>query len=128
MSVSHFRAKCLLLTHLLHRGVQLISIIHHHCPELNYIRISDIENILCNIYLILSEVLYDQFRVRNTPIEELGLPAQCIAPTRDFCCADIELIKILMLILLDFSNVSLHRCGLLIHFKDNIGFWLTHLK
>ena len=75
MSVPCFRAKHLLLTHLLHRGVQLISIIHHHCPKLNYIGISDMENILCNIYLILSEALYDQFRVRNTPIEELGLPA-----------------------------------------------------
>ena len=128
MSVSHFSAKHLLLTLLLHRGVQLISIIHHHCLELDYTGISDMENILCNIYLILSEVLYDWFRVKNTPIEELGLPAQCIASTRDFCCADIELIKILMLILLDFSNISLHRCGLLIHFKGNISFWLTHLK
>ena len=128
MSVSCLRAKHLLLTYLLHRGVQLISIIHHCCPKLNYIGISDMENILCNIYLILSEVLYDQFRVRNTPIEELGLPALCIASTMDFCCDDIELIKISMLILLDFSNVSLHRCGLLIHFKGNIGFWLTHLK
>ena len=105
-----------------YRGVRLISI--NHCPELNYIGISNMEN----IYLILSEVLYDRFRVRNTPIEELGLTARCIVSTRDFCCADIELIKILMLILLDFSNVSLHRCGLLIHFKGNIGFWLTHLK
>ena len=75
MSVSHFRDKHLLLTHLLHRGIQLISIIHHHCPKMNYTRISDMENILCNIYLILSEVLYDQFGVRNTPIEELALPA-----------------------------------------------------
>ena len=122
MSVPCFRAKCLLLTQLLHRGIQLISIIYHHCLELDYTRISDMENILYNIYLILSEVLYDQFAVRNTPIEELILPAQCIASTRDFCCADIELIRILMLIMLDFSNVSLHRCGLLIHFKGNIGF------
>ena len=128
MSVSRFRAKCLLLTHLLHRGARLISIIHCCCPKLNYIGISNVENILCNIYLILSEVLYDRFGVRNTPIEELGLPARCITSIRDFCCADIELIKILMLILLDFSNVSLHRCGLLIHFKGNISFWLTHLK
>ena len=128
MSVSCFRAKHLLLSHLLHRGVQLISIIHRYCPELNYIGISDMENILCNIYLILSEVLYDHFGVRNAPIEELGLPARCITSTRDFCCADIELIKILMLILLDFSNISLHRCGLLILFKGNISFWLTHLK
>ena len=59
MSVSCFRAKHLLLTHLLHREIQLISIIHCHCPEVNYTRISDMENILCNIYLILSEVLYD---------------------------------------------------------------------
>ena len=128
MSVPHFRAKHLLLTQLLHRGIQLISIIHHHCPELDYTGISDMGNILCNIYLILSEVLYDQFGVRNTPTEELVLPAQCIASTRDFCHADIELIKILMLIMLDFSNVSLHRYGLLIHFKGNISFWLTHLK
>ena len=128
MSVPRFRAKHLLLTYFLHRGVQLISVIHCHCPKLNYIRISDMENFLCNIYLILSEVLYDRFRVRNTPIEELGLPAQCIGSSRDFCCANIELIKILMLILLDFSNVSLHRCGLLICFKGNISFWLTHLK
>ena len=75
MSVPCFRAKHLLLTHLLHRGIQLIFIIHHHCPKLDYTGISDMENILCNIYLILSEVLYDWFRVRNTPIEELGLPA-----------------------------------------------------
>ena len=122
MSVPCFGAKHLLLTHLLHRGIQLISIIHHHCPKLDCIRISDMENILCNIYLILSEVLYDQFRVRNTPIKELALPARCIASTRDFCHADIELIKILMLIMLDFSNVSLHRCGLLICFKGNITF------
>ena len=128
MSAPRFRVKRLLLTHLLHRGIQLISIIHHHCPELDYTRISDMENILCNIYLILSEVLYDQFRVRNTPIEELILPALCIVSTRDFCHADIELIKILMLIMLDFSNISLHRCGLLIHFKGNISFWLTYLK
>ena len=128
MSVPHFRAKHLLLTHLLHRGIQLISIIHRFSPKLDYTRISDMENILCNIYLILSEVLYDWFRVRNTPIEELALPTQCIASARDFCHADIELIKILMLIMLDFSNVSLHRCGLLICFKGNISFWLTHLK
>ena len=99
------------------RGYSIISIIHRHCPELDYTGISDMENILCNIYLILSEVLYDQFRVRNTSIKELALPAQCIVSTRDFCHADIELIKILMLIMLDFSNVSLHRCGLLIRFK-----------
>ena len=128
MSVPRFRAKHLLLTHLLHREIQLVSIIHRHCPKPDFTGISDMENILCNIYLILSEVLYDQFRVRNTPIEELGLPARCIASTGDFCCADIELIKILMLILLDFSDVSLHRCGLLIRFKGNISFWLTHLK
>ena len=128
MSVPHFRAECLFLTRLLHRGIQLISIIHHHCPELDYTGISDMENILCNIYLMLSEVLYDQFGVRNTPIKELILPAQCIVSTRDFCHADIELIKILMLIMLDFSNISLHRCGLLICFKGNISFWLTHLK
>ena len=127
MSVPHFRAKHLLLTQLLHRGIKLISIIYHW-PKLDYTGISDLENTLCNIYLILSEVLYDQFRVRNTPIEELVLPAQCIASTSDFYQADIELIKILMLIMLDFSNVSLHRCGLLICFKGNISFWLTHLK
>ena len=75
MSVPHFRAKHLLLTQLLHKGIKLISIIFHHCPKLDYTGISDMENILCNIYLILSEVLYDQFRVRNTPIEELVLPA-----------------------------------------------------
>ena len=90
MSVPCFRAKCLLLTHLLHRGIQLNSIIYHHCPKLDYTGISDMENILCNIYLILSEVLYDKIRVRNTPIKELVLPAQCIASTRDFCCADIS--------------------------------------
>ena len=128
MSVPRFRANHLLLTHLLHRGVQLISIIHRHCPRLNYIGISDMENILCIIYSILSEVLHDRFGVRNNPIEELGLPARCIVSTRDFCWANIELIKILMLILLDFSKVSLHRCGLLIHFKGSISFWLTHLK
>ena len=128
MSVPCFRAKRLLLTQLLHRGIQLISIIHHHCPELDYTGISDMENILCNIYLILSEVFYDQFKVRNTPIKERVLPARCIASTRDFCCTDIELIRILMLIMLDSSNISLHRCGLLIHFKGNISFWLTHLK
>ena len=70
----------------------------------------------------------DQFGVRNTPIRELVLPARCIVSTRDFCRSDIELIKILMLIMLDFSNISLHRYGLLIHFKGNISFWLTHLK
>ena len=128
MSVPRFRAKHLLLTYLLQRGIQLISIIHHRCPKLDYTGISDMENILCNIYLILSEVAYVQFRVRNTPIEELGLPDQFIASIRDFCCVDIELTKILRLILLDFSNISIHRCGLLIHFKGNISFWLTHLK
>ena len=91
MSVPCFRVKHLLLTHLLHRGVQLISIIHCCCPKLDYTEISDMENIPCNIYLIPSEVLYDQFRVRNTPIEELGLPVQYIASARDFCCADIFL-------------------------------------
>ena len=75
MSVPHFRAKRLLLTQLLHMGIQLISIIYHHCTELDCTGISDMENILCNIYLILSELLYDQFRVRNTPIEELVMPA-----------------------------------------------------
>ena len=84
MSVPLFRAKHLLLTHLLHRGVQLISIIYHCCPGLNYTGISDMENILCNIYLILSEVLYDQFRVRNTPIEELGLSAHVLHPPGTF--------------------------------------------
>ena len=127
MSVCHFRAKCLLLTQLLHRGIQ-ISIIYHHCPKLDYTGISNMENILCNIYLILSEGLYDQFGVRNTPIEELILPARCIASTRDFCRAELELIKILMLIMFDFNNISLHRCRLLIRFKGNISFWLTHLK
>ena len=122
MSVPRCRAKCLLLTQLLHRGIQLISIIYHHFPVLDYTRISDMENILCDIYLILSEVLYDQFRVRNTPIEELIVPAQCIASTRDFCHADIELIRILMLIMLDFSNVSLHRCRLLIRPMVTLAF------
>ena len=75
MSVPHFRAKRLLLNHLLHRGIQLISIIYHHCPELDYTGCSDMENILCNIFLILSEVLYDQFGIRNTPIKELDQPA-----------------------------------------------------
>ena len=54
MSVPCFRAKRLLLTQLLHRGIQLISIIYHHCPKLDYTWITDMENILCNIYLILS--------------------------------------------------------------------------
>ena len=62
MSVPRFRAKRLLLTQLLHRGIQLISVIYYHCPQLDYTGISDMENILCNIYLILSEVLCDQFR------------------------------------------------------------------
>ena len=99
MSVPRLRAKHPLLTQLLHRGIQLISIIYHHCPKLDYTGISDMENILCNIFLILSEILYDQFRVRNTPIKELVLPAQCIASTRDFCHADIELNKILLMLI-----------------------------
>ena len=86
------------------------------------------ETILCGIYLTLSEILYDWFGVRDTPIDELVLPAHCIVSTRDLCCVDIELIRILMLIMLDFIIVNLHRCGLLIFFKGNISFWLTHLK
>ena len=128
MSVPHFRAKCLLLTQLLCRGIQLISIIYHHCPELDYTGISDMETILCNIYLVLSEVLYDWFSVRDVPINELILPARCIASTRDFCHADIELIRVLMQILLNFNDINLHRCGLLICLKGNITFWITHLK
>ena len=75
MSVPLFRAKRLLLTQLLHRGIQLISIIYHHCPDLDYTGISDMETILCNIYLVLSEVLYDRFGAKDTPIENLILPA-----------------------------------------------------
>ena len=113
MSVSLFRAKHLLLTQLLHRGIQLISISYHHCSKLDYTSISDMETILCNIYLALSEVLYYQFKIRDTPIDELILPAQSIAPTRDLCCADIELVQVLMQILLNFNDTNLHRCGLL---------------
>ena len=119
MSVSLFRAKRLLLTQLLHRGIQLISIIYHHCPELDYAGISDMETILCNIYLALSEVLYNRFKIRDTPIDELILPARSIASTRDLCCADIELVQVLMQILLNFNDTNLYRCGLLICVKGN---------
>ena len=128
MSVPLFRAKYLLLTQLLCRGIQLISIIYHHCPELDYTGISNMETILCSIYLALSEVLYDQFKVRNMPIDELILPARCIASVRDLCCADIELVRVLMQILLNFNNTNLHRCRLLICLKGNITFWLMHLR
>ena len=128
MSVHLFRAKHLLLTQLLCRGIQLISIIYHHCPKLDYTGISDMETILCNIYLALSEVLYDWFKVRDMPIDELILPARCIASVRDLCHADIELVWVLMQILLNFNNTNLHRCGLLICLKGNITFWITHLK
>ena len=128
MSVPLLRAKHLLLTQLLHKGIQLISIIYHHCPKLDYTGISDMETILCNIYLALSEVLYDWFKVRDTPIYELILPAPSIASTRDLCCADIELVWVLMQILLNFNNTNLHRCGLLICLKGNITFWLMHLR
>ena len=119
MSVPLFRTKHLL---------QLISIIYHHCPELDYTGISNMETILCNIYLALSEVLYGQFKVRDTPIDELILPSRCIAFIRDLCCTDIELVWILMQILLNFNDSNLHRCGLLICLKGNITFWITHPK
>ena len=128
MSVPHFRAKCLLLTQLLHRGIQLIYIIYHHCPKLDYTGISDMDTILCSIYLALSEVLYNWFKVRDMPIDELILPAQCIASVRDLCHADIELVRVLMQILLNFNDTNLHRCGLLICLKGNITFWLMHLR
>ena len=118
MSVPLFRAKHLLLTPLLCRGIQLISIIYYHCPE----------TILCNIYLALSEVLYDQFKVRDMPTDELILPARCLASVRDLCCAYIEPVQVLMQILLNFNNTNLHRCGMLICLKGNITFWITHLK
>ena len=127
MSVPLFRAKHRLLTQLLCRGIQLISIIYHHCPKLDYTGISNMETILCNIYLAFSEVLYDQFKVRVMPIDELILPARCIASVRDLCHADIELVQVLMQILLNFNDTNLHRCGLLICLKGNITFWLTHL-
>ena len=117
MSVPLFRAKRLLLIQLLCRGIQLISIIYHHCPELDYTSISDMETILCNIYLALSEVLCDWFKVRDTPVDELILLTQSIASTRDLCCADIELVQVLMQILLNFNDTNLHRCGLLICLK-----------
>ena len=128
MSVPLFRAKCLLLTQLLCRGIQLISIIYHHCSELDYTGISDMETILCNIYLALSEVLYNQCKVRDMPIDELILPARCIASVRDLCHADIEPVRVLMQILLNFNDTSLHRCGLLICLKGNITFWIMHFK
>ena len=128
MSVPLFRAKCLLLTQLLCRGIQLISIIYHHCPELDYTGISDMETILCSIYLTLSEVLYNWFKIRDTPIDELIVPPRSIGSTRDLCCTDIELVWVLMQILLNFNDTNLHRCGLLICLKGNITFWLTHLR
>ena len=128
MSVAQFWAKCLLLAQLLRRGIQLIFIIHHHFPKLDYTGISDMETILCGIYLTLNEVLYDQFKVRDTPIKEFILPAQCIASMRDLCCMDIELVRVLMKIMLNFNDTNLHRCGLLISLKGNIIFWLTHLR
>ena len=127
MSVPLFRAKCLLLTQLLCRAIQLISI-YHHCPGLDYTGISDMETILCNIYLALSGVLYNRFKVRNMPIDELILPAQCVASVRDLCHTDIDLVRVLMQILLNFNDINLHRCGLLISLKGNITFWLTHLR
>ena len=128
MSVPLFRAKHLLLTQLLGRGILLISIIYHHCPKLDYTSISDMETILFNMYLVLSEVLYDWFNVRDVPINELILPAQCVASVRDLCHTDIELVRVLMQILLNFNDTNLHRCGLLICLKGNITFWLKHLS
>ena len=128
LSVPLFRAKCLFLTQLLCRDIQLISIIYHHCPKLDYTSISDMETILCNIYLALSEVLYDWFKVRDMPIDELILPARCIASARDLCCTDMELVQVLMQILLNFNDINLHRCRLLICLKGNITFWITHLR
>ena len=128
MSVPLFRAKCLLLTQLLCRGIQLISITYHHCPKLDYTGISNMETILCSIYLTLSEILYDQFKIRDTPIKEFILPAQCITSVRDLCHADIELVRVLMQIMLNFNNTNLHRCGLLISLKGNTIFWLMRLR
>ena len=128
MSVAQFQAKCLFLAQLLHRGIQLIFIIHHHCPKLDYTGISDMETILCSIYLTLNEVLYNQFKVRDTPLKEFILPARCIASTRDLCCTDMELVRVLMQIMLNFNDTNLHRCGLLISLKGNIIFWLMHLR
>ena len=110
MSVAQFQAKCLLLTQLLCRGIQLIFIIYHHCPKLDYTSISDMETILCSIYLTLSEVLYDHYKVRDTPVKEFILPAQCIASVRDLCHADIELVRVLMQIMLNFNDTNLHIC------------------
>ena len=84
MSVPRFRAKHLLLTQLLHRGIQLISIIHHHCPELDYTGISDMESILCNIYLILSEVLYDNLELGTLPLKNWSCQPNVLRPPGTF--------------------------------------------
>ena len=128
ISVTQFQVKWLILAQLLHRGSCLIIVIHNHCHRLNYASITDMENILCNIQVALSEFLYDKLGVRYTPFENDALPACCISSVKDLFCTNINLLGTLVQFLLDFSNPNLHRCSFLICLKTNITFWLTHLR
>ena len=127
-SVAQFETKCTLLTQLLHEELHLLAIVYHQCSNLTYHRVCDIETILCNIYIALGELLYDQFGVRHILVEDLILPARHIASMRDICCADMELVRVFMIIMLDLSNTHLHWCEVLILFKNNIIYWVNHLK
>ena len=95
----------MILVQLLHRGGHLINVIHNHCHRLDYVVITDMENILCNIYLALNEFLYDKLGVRNTPFENDILPGHCISSTRNQCHTNINLLETLMQFLLNLATL-----------------------
>ena len=120
MTIGQFWAKQLILTQLLHQGSYLIIIINDHCHRLDYMEITDMETILCNIYLVLSEFLYEKMGVRHTPFVNDVLPTHCISLTKDLCHVNINLLGTLRQLLLDFCNLDFHRCGFLILLKVHL--------
>ena len=128
MTIGQFWAKQLILAQLLHRGSHLIIIFNDHCHRLDYMGITDMETILCNIYLVLSKFLCEKMGVRHTPFINEVFPACYISSTKDLCHVNINLLETLMQFLLDFHKLNFHRCGFLIHLETNITFWLTHLR
>ena len=101
-------------------GGCLIIVVHDHCHRLDYVGITDMESILCNIYLALREFLYGKLEVRYTPFENDILPAHCISSMKNLCHTNINLLGTSMQFLLDSSNPNLHKCGFLICLKQTL--------
>ena len=106
MTTAQFHAKQLIFTQLLHRGGNLIIIINDNCHRLDYMGFTDMETILCNIYLALSEFLFEKMGVRYTTFENCVLPAHCKSSTKDLCHVNINLLGMLMQFSLDFNNCT----------------------